>query len=91
MSKFHVKDTFELPDRKLFVMAGSIVEGEIHAGMFVHIAFNSSSATTARIYSIEFARRRGGEDVCLCIEADPELAEVMRDLNISDETCEVTI
>jgi|GEM_PF-1711206 len=88
--KFHVKNTFEIPDRKLFVMAGSIVEGEIRAGMFVHIAFNPSFATTARIHSIEFARRQGGEDICLCIEADTELAEFMRDLNIGDETCEMT-
>jgi hypothetical protein len=90
MPKFHVKDTFEIPDRRLFVMAGSIVEGEIRAGMFVHIGFNPAFATTARIHSIEFARREGGEDVCLCIEADRELAEFMRDLNIGDETCEVT-
>ena len=44
--------------------------------MFVHIPFNSSFATTARIHSIEFARRQGGEDVCLCIKAEPELAEL---------------
>jgi hypothetical protein len=90
MPKFHVKDTFEIPDRKFFVLAGSIVEGEIRAGMFIHVAFNSAFATTSRIHSIEFARRQGGEDVCLCIEADPELAEFLRDLNIGDETCEVT-
>ena len=90
MPKFHFKDTFEIPDRKLFVIAGSIVEGEIRAGMFVHIAFNPAFATTVRIHSIEFARRQGGEDVCLCIEVDPEFAEFMRDLNIDAETCEVT-
>ncbi len=90
MPKFHVKDTFEIPDRKLFVMAGSIVEGEIRTGMFVHIPFNSSLATTARIHSIEFARRQDGEDVCLCIESEPELAEFLHDLNIGDEIFEVT-
>jgi len=71
-------------------MAGSIVEGEIRTDMFVHIPFNSSFATTARIHSIEFARRQGGEDVCLCIKAEPELAELLCDLNIGDETFEVS-
>jgi len=74
----------------MFVIAGSIVEGEIRSGMFVHIPFNSSVSTTARIHSIEFARHQGGEDVCLCIKSEPELARFLRDLNICDETLEVS-
>jgi hypothetical protein len=92
MPRFHVRDTFEILDRKLFVMAGSVVEGEIRKGMFVRVPFNSSLDMTARIHSIEFARRLGGsEDVCLCIESEPELAEILRGLDIGDETFEVTI
>jgi hypothetical protein len=91
MPKFHVRDTFELPDRKLFVLAGSIVEGEIRKGMFVRLPFNPSLDMTAQIHSIEFARRLGGsEDVCLCIESEPELAVILRGLDIGDETFEVT-
>jgi hypothetical protein len=90
MPKFHVKDTFEIPDRKLFVIAGSVLEGEIRAGMFVHIPFNSSVARTAQIHCVEFARRQGREDVCLCVESEPELAELFRDLNIGDQTFEIT-
>ena len=90
MPKFHVRDTFEIPDRQLFVLAGSIVEGEIRAGMFVRVSFNSSLDMTVRINCIEFARRQGGEDVCLCIESEPELAEMLRGLDIGDETFEVT-
>ena len=91
MSKFYVRDTFEIPDRRLFVMAGSIVDGEVQPGMFLRVAFNSALDMTARIHSIEFARRRGGEDdVCLCFEAEPDLLEIWRGLNISDETFEVT-
>jgi hypothetical protein len=91
MPTFHVRDTFELPDRRLFVMAGSVVEGEIRAGMFVRVPFNSALDMTARIHSIEFARRQGcGEDVCLCIGAEPDEFETWRGLNISDETLEVT-
>jgi hypothetical protein len=76
MAKFHVRNTLEITtDRKLFVMAGSIVEGEIRVGMFVHVPFNPSASVTARIHSIEFARRSDGrDDVCLCIEAEPALA-----------------
>ena len=90
MPRFHVRDTVEIPDRQLFVMAGSVVEGEIQAGMFVRVPFNPSLDMTARIHCIEFARRHGGEDVCLCIESEPELAEVLRGLDIGDETFEVT-
>jgi hypothetical protein len=89
MPKFHVRDTFEIPDRKLFVMAGSIVEGKISAGMFVHVPCNLSLHLTTRIHCIEFARRKDGEDVCLCIESQPEAAEILRGLNLGDETFEV--
>lgn len=65
MPRFHVRDTFEIPDRQLFVMAGSVVEGEMRAGMFVRAPFNPSLDMTAWIHSIEFARRHGGEYVCL--------------------------
>jgi hypothetical protein len=91
MPRFHVRDTFEIPDRKLFVMAGEIVEGEIRAGMFVRVPFNSALEMTARIHSIEFARRLGGsEDVCLCIESEPDALDLWRGLKIGDETFEIT-
>ena len=91
MPRFHVRDTFEIPDRKLFVMAGSVVDGEVRAGMFVRVPRKSSLDMTARIHSIEFARRvGGGEDVCLCIQSEPELAEVLRGLDIGNETFEIT-
>ena len=90
MPRFHVKNTFEIPARKLFVMAGTILDGKIQVGMFIRITCNSALGMTARIHSIEFARRKDGEDVCLCIEAEPELAEMLRGLNIADETVEIT-
>lgn len=91
MPKFHVKDTFEIPSRKLFVMAGTVIEGEIRQGMFVRVPFNSSLDMTVRIQCIEYARRAGGsEDVCLCIESEPELVEILRAFDIGDETFEVT-
>jgi hypothetical protein len=92
MPKFHVKDTFTIEGRPHFVLAGSIVEGEIWPGMFVRVPFDSRTAMTARIDCIEFVRRLGGlEDTCLCIRyTGPEELEIWRGLDIGDETFEVT-
>ena len=92
MAKFHVKDTFAIEGRPHFVLAGSIVEGEVRPGMFVHVPFNSNTAMTARIDCIEFARRLGGhEDICLCIRyTEPKELELWRGLDIGDEIFEVT-
>jgi hypothetical protein len=92
MPKFHVKNTFTIAGRPHFVLAGSIVEGEIHPGMFVRVPLNSSTRMTARIDCIEFARRSGGlDDTCLCIRyTEPEELEIWRGLDIGGETFEVT-
>jgi hypothetical protein len=91
MSKFRVNDTFTLERRRLFVLAGSIVEGQIQAGMMVNVLLNSSLSISGQIHSIEFARRADGrEDVCLCIacEGSDEL-DVWNGLNIQNETLDV--
>lgn len=92
MAKFRVKDTFAIEGRPHFVLAGSIVEGEVRAGMFVQVPLNSSTAMTARIDCIESVRRLGGhEDTCLCIRyAEPEELELWRGLDIGAETLNVT-
>ena len=90
MPKFHVKDTFEISGHKVFFLAGTIVEGTIRKGMFVHVRCNSALDITGRIHSIEFARRKGGEDVCLGIEGDAEELDFWRALNIRDETLEIS-
>ena len=90
MPKFHVNRTFKLPDRQLFVMSGSVLEGEILPGMFVHIPCNSSLDITARIQSIETALRQGAEDVCLCIQSDDDEADFLSGFNIRDEVIEVS-
>lgn len=71
-------------------MAGSVVEGQLRAGMFVHVPFNSSLDMTAQIHSIEFARRQGSEEVNLCFELKPDALKLWRGLNIGDETLEIT-
>lgn len=91
MLKFYVRHTFEIPERNLFVMAGEIVEGDVRAGMFLRVPFNSRLAMTARIHSIEFARRLGGsEDVCLCFEAESNALDLWRGLSIGGEIFEIT-
>jgi len=89
MSKFFVKRTFEIPDRRIFVLAGEITEGEIARGMFVNIPLNSELKVRYRIECIEFARSEKTEDVCLCLPTEEGEAEIFRALNIGDETLEV--
>lgn len=91
MSKFHVNDTFALESRRLFVLAGSILEGEIRAGMIVNVPLNSSLVVSGQIHSVEFARRAGGrEDVCLCISyEDSDELGAWEALNIKNETLDL--
>ena len=87
-AKFHVRSTFTLKSRNLFILAGSIVEGFVKPGMSVRIAFKPSFSLVLEINSIEFSRRPGGEeDVCLCIkcEEDRKLG-FLNGLAIDDET-----
>ncbi len=90
MPRFHVKDTFEIPSRQLFVLAGSIVEGTIKTGMFVRVPLNAETGIRLLIHSIEFARRKDGEDVCLCIWSGSNFAEALRGIDIGDVTYDVT-
>ena len=91
MSKFRVTDTFSLESRRLFVLAGSIVEGEIQAGMIVRVPLSSSVSVSGPIHSVEFARRAGGwEDVCFCIAYDdPSELATWRGISIGGETIEI--
>jgi uncharacterized protein (DUF1015 family) len=91
MSKFRVNDIFALESRQLFVLAGSIVEGQIRAGMIVNVPLNSSLVVSGQIHSVEFARRADGrEDVCLCISyEDSDEPGVWNTLNVQNETLDV--
>ena len=91
MCKFQVKDTFALESRRLFVLAGSIVKGQIRAGMIVNVPLNSSLVVSGEIHSVEFARRADGrEDVCLCISyEDSDELGMWKALNVQNETLDV--
>jgi hypothetical protein len=91
MASFFVFDTWVLASRKLFILSGEIREGEIKIGMQVHIRPNSNVAMTAPIHAVEFARREGGEDICLCIlyKNEKELS-FLQGLNIGNEVVKIT-
>jgi hypothetical protein len=67
-----------------------VVEGVIHAGMFVHVRCNASLTITAPIYSVEFARSPTNDAVCLLLELQPDELDVFRALNIVNEIIEGT-
>ena len=91
MAKFHVKETFEIPSRDLFVMAGDLVSGTVRAGMLIHIRLNSQVATTVPIYRIETAQLtdQRGRQFCLCVRGSAEDRQILRGMNIRDEVVDV--
>lgn len=91
MSKFQVHDTFTLECRRLVVLAGLILEGEIRAGMIVNVPLNSFAFVSGQIHSVEFARRANEREyVCLCISyEDSDELELWEALNIKNETLDV--
>ena len=85
--KFYIRDTLEIPSRHLFVLAGSIVEGTVRPGMSVKVLYNKSLPLDYKIHALEFARRDGREDTCLCLRyADDEELDFLKCLNLGDET-----
>ena len=90
MSKFFVKDTFEIPCRQLFALSGRVVEGEIHTGMFVPVMYNTAVQITARIHSVEYTENSSdGKDMCLCLETGHKMLPVWSGLDIKNTTLEV--
>lgn len=90
MSRFHVRDTFSIDDKRAFVLAGFAIEGEITAGMLVSMPFNAKVTMTAKIDHIELVRRPDGDVVCICIRcAAPEEVALWQALKIKDSTVEI--
>jgi hypothetical protein len=90
MPRFHVRDTFAINDKSVFVMAGFVIEGEIVAGMSVRFPFKENVMMTADIDHIQFVRRPDGDVVCLCIRcATPDEATLWEALKIKDHTVDI--
>jgi hypothetical protein len=92
MARFLVTGTFVLESRKLFVLAGVIIDGEVRRGQCVRVPLAGKRAVNARIEAIEFARRSSDrEDACLCIGyADPVELAFWQGLSLEQETLEVS-
>lgn len=92
MAKFHVRETFTIDDKKLFVMAGFILQGEITARMLVSIPFNSTVMMTAEIDHLQTLRRPDGDVTCLCIRCpDPAEVTLWQALKINNRTVDVVV
>jgi hypothetical protein len=90
MARFHVRDTFAINDKSVFVLAGFVIEGEIAAGMLVRLPFKENVMMTAEIDHIQDIRRPDGDVVCLCIRcAKPEEVTLWEALKIKDHTIEI--
>ena len=90
MAKFHVRETFAIEDKKLFVMAGFILEGEITARMVVSMPFNSTVMMTAEIDHLQTLRRPDGDITCLCIRClDPAEVTLWQALKIENRLVDV--
>jgi hypothetical protein len=89
MPTFDVRHTFEIPDRQVFVLAGSVVEGVIQPGMFLRVPFKPTHSLNLLVDSIETARRDGDEDVCLCIHAGANFMKILRILELRDQSFKV--
>jgi hypothetical protein len=92
MAKFHVRDTFAIEDKRLFVLAGFVLEGEIAARMLVSIPFNSTVMMTAEIDHLQTLRRPDGDVTCLCILCpDPAEVTLWQALKIKNRLVDVVL
>ncbi len=90
MPRFHVRDTFALGDKQLFVLAGFVIEGEIGAGMVVRLPFNARVMMSEVIDHIRHARRPDGDVVCLCLRCRSAQEAILWDaLKFKDRTIDI--
>jgi len=95
-AKFLAKGTmaFDRDGRKITLIYGDVIEGEVKQGMYVNIPFNPSFSMACEIESVEFIDIKIGVEsyvaLLLKTEEDPdEEAELIMGLNISDEELQV--
>ncbi len=90
MPRFHVRDTFAINDRSIFVLAGFVIEGEVAAGMQVRLPFKENVMVTADIDHLQHIQRPDGDVVCICVRcAQPGEAALWEALKIKDTTVEI--
>ena len=96
MPTLHVKRTYEIPERQLFVLVSSITDGEVRPGMFIRAAPGTKRAKNILIDKVESTLHAGGKEICVCgtdycvcIWAGQKYAEVLRNLKLAGHTFQV--
>lgn len=90
-SRFHVKHTFPIEGRHLFVLVGTPVEGTLEAGMQVSVPVSTALFVSIPIHGVEMVRRGGAESVALTYRySRPEELETLRNLALGGTILEVT-
>lgn len=85
-ARFLVQRTYLLPSRSLFVLEGSITEGNVQPGMSLLIRFNRSLSMACKIEGVEFVRGSETERVALTVRYDDaDEGEFLQGFNISNE------
>ena len=90
MPKFRVQLASEPPDHGGFVLSGTVVDGDIRAGMFVRVSFNWRLWLPIRIENIEVSQRDGGDQVSLCLDSQPDEADLLRGLDLRGQLLTLT-
>ena len=90
-ARFHVKHTFPIEGRHLFVLVGTPVEGTLEAGMHVSVPVSDALFVSIQIHGVEMVRRGGAESVALTYRySRPEELETLRNLSLGGTVLEIT-
>jgi hypothetical protein len=90
-ARFHVKHTFAIENRHLFVLVGRPVEGTLAAGMHASVPVSAALFVSIPIDGVEMVRRGGAESVALTYRySRPEELATLRDLALGETILEIT-
>ena len=89
---FRVRDGFDLPIRRAWVLRGEILDGVIQAGMFLAFPFNDSVEMTTPIQAVEVISEGGrAHSIGLLLAYEDDLGlELWRGLTSPGEILHVT-
>ena len=90
-AKFHCEETFTVPSRRLFVLAGEIMDGVVRCGMTIQVPTGEGTRLSCVVNSVEListADKWGRVGLAIECADDTEL-QSMSDLNIRDVECVV--
>jgi hypothetical protein len=92
-SQFKAAGTFHLRSRRMFVIYGDILSGDVRSGMYLALPMNPGFAVTGRIASVEFVdvvpQQRAYVGLVMDYD-DPQELGFWEAMNISDEVLEIS-